>query len=120
MMDYMTHLPWTSQRHDAVWVIVDRLTKSTHFLAVRSSADDLYTGGILQVIHKIDCLVTWSTSVHSIGQGSHIHRTFLEEFLEGHGDTVDNEHYVSSIDRWLVGEDHTGFRGHATSMYPGF
>ena len=34
-MDFVTHLPWTLQGHDAVWVIVDRLTKSTHFLAVR-------------------------------------------------------------------------------------
>ena len=34
-MDFVTHLPRTSQRHDDVWVIVDRLTKSVHFLAVR-------------------------------------------------------------------------------------
>ena len=34
-MDFVTHFPWTQQRHDAVWVIVDRLTKSAHFLAVR-------------------------------------------------------------------------------------
>ena len=34
-MDFVTHLPRTSCRHDAVWVIVDRLTKSAHFLAVR-------------------------------------------------------------------------------------
>ena len=34
-MDFVTHFPWTPQRHDVVWVIVDRLTKSTHFLAVR-------------------------------------------------------------------------------------
>ena len=26
-MDFVTHLPRTSQRHGAVWVIVDRLTK---------------------------------------------------------------------------------------------
>ena len=31
----MTHLPRTLQGHDAVWVIVDRLTKSAHFLVVR-------------------------------------------------------------------------------------
>ena len=31
----MTHLPRTSRGHEVVWVIVDRLTKSAHFLAVR-------------------------------------------------------------------------------------
>ena len=34
-MDFVTHLPRTPQRHDTVWVIVDRLTKSAHFLDVR-------------------------------------------------------------------------------------
>ena len=34
-MDFVTHLPQTPQRHDAVWVILDQLTKSAHFLAVR-------------------------------------------------------------------------------------
>ena len=35
IMDFVTHFPWTLQGHDAVWVIVDRLTKSAHFIAVR-------------------------------------------------------------------------------------
>ena len=35
MMDFVTHFPWTPLGHDAVWVIVDRLTNSAHFLAVR-------------------------------------------------------------------------------------
>ena len=34
-MDFVTHLPRTPHGHDAVWVIVDRLKKSTHFLVVR-------------------------------------------------------------------------------------
>ena len=34
-MDFVTHFPWTSRGHDVVWVIVDRLTKSAHFLAVQ-------------------------------------------------------------------------------------
>ena len=33
-MDFLTHLPRTSRKHDTVWVIVDRLTKSAHFLVV--------------------------------------------------------------------------------------
>ena len=34
-MDFMTQLPRTSREHEAVWVIVDHLTKSAHFLAMR-------------------------------------------------------------------------------------
>ena len=34
-IDFMTHLPRTPWKHDAVWVIVDRLTKLAHFLAAR-------------------------------------------------------------------------------------
>ena len=45
--------------------------------------------------------------------------TLLEELPEGHGDTIDYEHCISSADRWSVGEDHTNFRGHAMSMCPG-
>ena len=33
-MDFMTGLPRTQRQHDAIWVIVDRLTKSAHFLPV--------------------------------------------------------------------------------------
>ena len=33
-MDFVTHLPRTPQGHDAVWVIVGRLTKSALFLAM--------------------------------------------------------------------------------------
>nr|GFA62681.1 DNA/RNA polymerases superfamily protein [Tanacetum cinerariifolium] len=34
-MDFVTGLPWTQKRHDAIWVVVDRLTKSAHFLPIR-------------------------------------------------------------------------------------
>ncbi|GKA36367.1 putative reverse transcriptase domain-containing protein, partial [Tanacetum coccineum] len=34
-MDFITKLPRTGSGHDSIWVIVDRLTKSAHFLAVR-------------------------------------------------------------------------------------
>ena len=82
------------------------------------STNDLHTGGILQVIHARDCPITWSTSVHNIEQGSQVHDTLLEEFPKGHGDVVDDEHCVSSTDRWSVREDHIGFKGHVASMRP--
>ena len=35
-MDLVSTLPKTSSRHDMIWVIVDRLTKSAHFIPLRT------------------------------------------------------------------------------------
>ena len=35
-MDFSTGLPKTSHEHDSIWVIVDQLTKSAHFLPVKT------------------------------------------------------------------------------------
>ncbi|KAI3829670.1 hypothetical protein L1987_03798 [Smallanthus sonchifolius] len=34
-MDFITKLPRTSSGYDSIWVIIDRLTKSAHFLPIR-------------------------------------------------------------------------------------
>ena len=36
-MDFITKLPKTSNGCDTIWVIVDRLTKSAHFLAIKET-----------------------------------------------------------------------------------
>ncbi|GJV89052.1 putative reverse transcriptase domain-containing protein [Tanacetum coccineum] len=36
-MDFITKLPKSSQGFDTIWVIMDRLTKSTHFLPIREN-----------------------------------------------------------------------------------
>jgi hypothetical protein len=36
-MDFIVGLPNTSQRHDSIWVIVDRLTKTAHFLPMHTT-----------------------------------------------------------------------------------
>ena len=35
-MDFVNGLPM-SRGHDTIWVVVDRLTKSAHFLAIRET-----------------------------------------------------------------------------------
>ena len=35
-MDFVVGLPLTGRKHELVWVVVDRLTKSAHFLLVRT------------------------------------------------------------------------------------
>ena len=112
-MDFVTHLPWTSQGHDAVWVIVDRLTKSAHFLAVRMTftLEEFY-----RLYIQGDCSVPWRSSIHSIRSGCHVYNSFLEEFLATHGDTVNDEHCFSSPDKRSVRDGHPDFRGHTTGV----
>ena len=42
-MDFVSRLLRSPKGHDAIWVIVDRMTKSTHFLPIRlnNSLDQL-------------------------------------------------------------------------------
>ena len=36
-MDFNTGLPRTYRQHDSIWVIVYRMTKTSHFLAVKTT-----------------------------------------------------------------------------------
>ena len=60
-MDFVSGFPLTQRKHDAVWIIVDRLTKSIHFLPVRLdySMDrlvELYVSEIVR-LHGIPLLI---------------------------------------------------------------
>ena len=82
-------------------------------------ADDLRTGEILQVVHMGDRPISWSSNLYGIESGSQVYGSFFEEFLESHGDTVDDENFFSSTDGRSVREDHPNIRGHAMRMRPG-
>ncbi|XP_076948518.1 uncharacterized protein LOC143620798 [Bidens hawaiensis] len=36
-MDFITKLPSTRKKHDSIWVIIDRLTKSAHFIPIKKT-----------------------------------------------------------------------------------
>ena len=51
-MHLLTHFPQTSRGHDVVWVIVDWLTNSAHFLAVRMTftLEEFYRLDIREIV----------------------------------------------------------------------
>ena len=67
-MDFITKLPRTARGVDAIWVIVDRLTKSTHFLAIseRSSAKKLAEIYVRMVVarHGVATSIVSDRDVH--------------------------------------------------------
>ena len=60
-MDFVTGLPRNQRQHDAIWVIVDRLTKSAHFLPVNvedslEKLAQLYVDEIMR-LHGVPVLI---------------------------------------------------------------
>ena len=53
-MDFITGLPMTPKRKDMIWVIVDRLTKSAHFIPVnqKDNAEKLVEVYIKEIVSK--------------------------------------------------------------------
>ncbi|KAD3336598.1 hypothetical protein E3N88_32117 [Mikania micrantha] len=55
-MDFITKLPRTTNGKDSIWVIVDRLTKSAHFLPIRetiiSDRDARFTARFWESLHE--------------------------------------------------------------------
>ena len=84
-MDFITGLPRTQRKYDSIWVIVDRLTKSAHFLPVRTtySAEDyarLYVREIVR-LHGVP------TSIIS-DRGAQFTANFWRSFQKGLGTHV--------------------------------
>ena len=114
-MDFMTHLPQTSRGHDVMWVVMNRLTKSAHFLAWRMTftLEDfgrLYIQEIVR-LHRVPVSIVADRDPRFMAN-------FWESFQRAMGTHVDDEHCFSSLDGRLVRDDHTNFRGHALSMRP--
>ena len=62
-MDFIVGLPRTPKGHDLIWVIVDRLTKVAHFIAMRNDyrtekLTDLYVDNILRLHEALVSIVS--------------------------------------------------------------
>ena len=81
-MDFITGLPLTADAHNSIWVIVDRLTKSAHFIPVHST----YTTGKYAELYidRIVCLHGIPKTIIS-DRGSQFVSKFWEHLQEALG-----------------------------------
>nr|GFC49099.1 retrotransposable element Tf2 [Tanacetum cinerariifolium] len=82
-MDFVTGLPRTQRRHDAIWVVVDRLTKSAHFLPIRKDYSvSKLAGTFQQEIKAWGTRLKFNTAFHPQTDGQTV-RTIqtLEDML---------------------------------------
>ncbi|GKC83412.1 putative reverse transcriptase domain-containing protein, partial [Tanacetum coccineum] len=96
-MNFITRLPRSSSGYDTNWVIVDRLTKSTHFLAIRED----YKMEKLARLY-IDEIVAGHgvpMSIISDHDGRFTSR-FLANIIESFRDAIGYEYGLSSSDGW--------------------
>ena len=79
-MDFITKLPRTARGVNAIWVIVDRLTKSAHFISISesSSAERLAEIDVREVVawHGVSISIV---SVRDVRFTSRFWKKFHEE-----------------------------------------
>ena len=91
------HFPWTPRRHNAVWVIVDQLTKLALFLAVRMTftLEEFCRLYIREIVRLHGVLVSIISD-----KDPRFTAYFWKSFQKAMGTQFYYEHYVSSEDIW--------------------
>ena len=84
-MDFVVGLPRTQNSYDSVWVVLDRLTKSTRFILVKSTYSAVDYARIF--IYEILCRHGILLSIISYG-GTQITSRFSRSFQKGLGTTL--------------------------------
>ncbi|TYH01264.1 hypothetical protein ES288_A09G044500v1 [Gossypium darwinii] len=101
-MDFVLGLPLSLRKEDAIWVIVDRLTKSTHFIPVRTNYSldklaELYISEIvrlhgvpLSIVSDRDLRFTarfWKKLQEALGTKLHFSTAFHQQ-IDGQSERV--------------------------------
>ncbi|GKE64621.1 putative reverse transcriptase domain-containing protein, partial [Tanacetum coccineum] len=87
-MDFVTKLQRTQSGNDTIWEIIDRLTKSTHFLPMREN----------DFMDKL------------------IYVKFLEGILKGFRYSFGYEYGIPSADRWTKRKNHSDIKRYVTRL----
>ena len=105
-MDFVVGLPLTGRKHNSVWVVVDRLTKSAHFLPVRTdySLDKLAELYIKEIVR-----FKWDSYIHYLRPRFEVYFDILGKIARGLGHSIEFQYSVPPADRWTVRESDSDY-----------
>ncbi|GKD99290.1 putative reverse transcriptase domain-containing protein, partial [Tanacetum coccineum] len=85
-IDFVTKLPRTSSQHDTIWVIVDRLTKSAHFIPMH----DDYKMDRLASLYLNEIVARYGVPISIISdRDSHFTSRYWQSMQEALGTRLD-------------------------------
>ena len=114
-MDFVSGFPRTARGYNVVWVIVDRLTKSTHFLGMKTT-DTTETLSQLYIVRLLDCMEFHSLSCRIVipglwhGSSKVYNKRWGQSYISVQS---------SSPNGWLIQKGDTGRGRHVTCLHVG-
>jgi len=94
-MDFVSGLPRGKMGNDAIWVIVDRLTKSALFLPVKMTDP---VDNLAKILCERSCKALWSPNINCFRPKPKIYFTSLAEHTTCLGDKFEYQYCLSSVD----------------------
>ena len=105
-MDFISGLPRTRKGNNAIWVIVDRLTKSAHFIPMKIGEKMHMLPLVELFVNKIVNCHGQPVSITSYRDSRFVSR-FWKTLHESMGMKATVQHGVSPINRWSVRKDNS-------------
>ncbi|GJU67892.1 retrotransposon protein, putative, ty3-gypsy subclass [Tanacetum coccineum] len=81
-MDFVTRLPRTFKKNDAIWVVVDRLTKSTHFLLIQQRPRSEISTRSRRDLTEINCPGWWRAYKQAKGGDAYVATLSWNDFRD--------------------------------------
>ncbi|GAU50355.1 hypothetical protein TSUD_283640 [Trifolium subterraneum] len=94
-MDFVTGLPRNQKGEDSIWVIVDRLTRSAHFIAVKSTYKASRYIGPYQILKRVGpvayqlALPPSMSKMHDVFHVSQLRKFILDPFVPVELESID-------------------------------
>jgi len=112
-MDFMIRMAKTIKQRDSVWVIVDKLTKATHFLAIKATFTfELLTNLYIKEIVRLHGVPLSIVS----NRDTKCRISLLAWFSKSNGHRTTFKDNLPPSDGWTIRKNHSNFGGYVESL----